>query len=174
MEKNIKCNVKRSVILFLLGVGILGICFFFGFYDFRRFVDDDSLFNIDIFYYFMKAFMVFGFLFLGFCMLILLRNLFFYRNNIIEFGKDYMIDKSSYTSAGKIQYSEIEDVYIKNMWLCIKLHNEEKFLKRQNFLKRLFMRGNKRMGFEYITISDQFLETNVFEIKKILKENLNH
>ena len=174
MEKNIKCNVKHSITIMLLGIGILGICFFFGFCDFRRFVDDDSLFNLDIFYYFMKAFMVFGFFFLGFCMLILLRNLFFYRNNVIEFGKDYMIDKSSYTSAGKIQYSEIEDVYIKNMWLCIKLHNEENFLKRQNFLKRLFMRGNKRMGFEYITISDQFLETNVFEIKKILKENLNH
>ena len=118
--------------------------------------------------------MVFGFLFLGFGMLILLRNFFFYRNNAIEFGKDYMIDRSSYTSTGKIQYSEIEDVYIRGQWLCIKLYNEENFLKRQNFLKRLLMRGNKRMGFEYITISDQFLETNVFEIKKILKENLNH
>ena len=123
---------------------------------------------------FIKVFMVFGFLFLGFGMLILLRNFFFYRNNAIEFGKDYMIDRSSYTSTGKIQYSEIEDVYIRGQWLCIKLYNEENFLKRQNFLKRLLMRGNKRMGYEYITISDQFLETNVFEIKKILKENLNH
>ena len=171
--KNIKCNVKQSITIILAGVGILAICFFFAFCDFRQYVDI-SLFNNDIAYYLMKAFMVFGFVFLFLGILVILRSVLFYRDKMIEIGDDYLVDKSSFVCGGEIRYTEIKSIYIKGMFLCIQLHNGEQFIKKQNFLKRLLMRANKKMGYEYITISDNFLDTNLFEIKKIINEKITH
>ena len=60
--KNIKCNVKQSITIIFSGIGLLAICFFFAFCNFRQYVDV-SLFNNDIVYYLIKAFMAFGFVF---------------------------------------------------------------------------------------------------------------
>jgi hypothetical protein len=171
--KNIKCNVKQSITVILAGIGLLAICFFFAFCNFRQYVDV-SLFNNDIVYYLIKAFMVFGFLFFGLGILVILRSVLLYRDKMIEIGDDYLVDKSSFVCGGEIRYAEIKSIYIKGMFLCIKLHDGEKFLKKQNFLKRLLMRTNKKMGYEYITISDNFLDTNLYEIKKLVNEKITH
>jgi hypothetical protein len=171
--KNIKCNVKQSITVILAGIGLLAICFFFAFCNFRQYVDV-SLFNNDIVYYLIKAFMVFGFLFFGLGILVILRSVLLYRDQMIEIGDDYLVDKSSFVCGGEIRYAEIKSIYIKGMFLCIKLHDGEKFLKKQNFLKRLLMRTNKKMGYEYITISDNFLDTNLYEIKKLVNEKITH
>ena len=171
--KNIKCNVRKSIAIILLGIGLLAICFFFAFCDFRQYVDV-SLFNNDIVYYLIKAFMSFAFVFLGFGILVILRGVLLYRNKMIEIGDDYLMDKSSFVCGGEVRYTEIKSIYIKGMFLCIKLHNEEQFLKKQNFLKQLLMRANKKMGYEYITISDNFLDTNLFEIKKLINEKITY
>lgn len=171
--KNIKCNVKQSITVILAGIGLLAICFFFAFCNFRQYVDV-SLFNNDIVYYLIKAFMVFGFLFFGLGILVILRSALLYRDKMIEIGDDYLVDKSSFVCGGEIRYAEIKSIYIKGMFLCIKLHDGEKFLKKQNFLKRLLMRTNKKMGYEYITISDNFLDTNLYEIKKLVNEKITH
>jgi hypothetical protein len=171
--KNIKCNVKQSITVILAGIGLLVICFFFAFCNFRQYVDV-SLFNNDIVYYLIKAFMVFGFLFFGLGILVILRSVLLYRDKMIEIGDDYLVDKSSFVCGGEIRYAEIKSIYIKGMFLCIKLHDGEKFLKKQNFLKRLLMRTNKKMGYEYITISDNFLDTNLYEIKKLVNEKITH
>ena len=34
------------------------------------------------------------------------------------------------------------------------------------------MSANKKMGYEYITISDNFLNANLFKIKKLINENV--
>ena len=34
------------------------------------------------------------------------------------------------------------------------------------------MSTNKKMGYEYITISDNFLNANLFEIKKLINEKI--
>ena len=171
--KNIKCNVKQSITVILAGIGLLAICFFFAFCNFRQYVDV-SLFNNDIVYYLIKAFMVFGFLFFGLGILVILRSVLLYRDKMIEIGDDYLVDKSSFVCGGEIRYADIKSIYIKGMFLCIKLHDGEKFLKKQNFLKRLLMRTNKKMGYEYITISDNFLDTNLYEIKKLVNEKITH
>ena len=171
--KTIKCNVKKSIAIILSGIGLLSICFFFAFCNFRQYVQV-SLFNNDIVYYLIKAFMVFAFVFLGFGILVILRSVLLYRNNMIEIGDDYLLDKFSFTCGGEVRYTEIKSIYIKGMFLCIKLHNEEQFLKKQNFLKQLLMRANKKMGYEYITISDNFLDTNLFEIKKLINEKITY
>ena len=171
--KNIKCNVKQSITVILAGIGLLAICFFFAFCNFRQYVDV-SLFNNDIVYYLIKTFMVFGFLFFGLGILVILRSVLLYRDKMIEIGDDYLVDKSSFVCGGEIRYAEIKSIYIKGMFLCIKLHDGEKFLKKQNFLKRLLMRTNKKMGYEYITISDNFLDTNLYEIKKLVNEKITH
>ena len=171
--KNIKCNVKRSIAIILWGVALLAICFFFAFCNFRQYVQV-SLFNNDVVYYLIKAFMVFAFVLFGFGILVILRIVLLYRNKMIEIGDDYLLDKSSFVCGGEVRYTEIKSIYIKGMFLCIKLHNEEQFLKKQNFLKQLLMRANKKMGYEYITISDNFLDTNLFEIKKLINEKITY
>ena len=171
--KNIKCNVRKSIAIILSGVALLAICFFFAFCNFRQYVDV-SLFNNDIVYYLIKGFMVFAFVFLVFGILVILRSVLLYRNKMIEIGDDYLLDNSSFACGGEVRYTEIKSIYIKGMFLCIKLHNEEQFLKKQNFLKQLLMRANKKMGYEYITISDNFLDTNLFEIKKLINEKITY
>ena len=171
--KNIKCNVRKSIAIILSGIGLLAICFFFAFCNFRQYVDV-SLFNNDIVYYLIKGFMVFAFVFFGFGILVILRSVLLYRNKMIEIGDDYLLDKSSFSCGGEVRYTEIKSIYIKGMFLCIKLHNEEQFLKKQNFLKQLLMRANKKRGYEYITISDNFLDTNLFEIKKLINEKITY
>ncbi len=163
--KNIKCNVKQSVTIVLIGIALLAICFFLGFCDFRQYVEV-SFFNNNVVYYLLKAFMVFGFVFFGLGILVVLRNVLFFRDRMIEFEEDYLIDRSSLACGGKIQYAEIAEVYIKGPFLCIALHNAEQYLKRQHFLKRLFMRANKKMGYDYVTVTDNFIDTDVYEIKK--------
>ena len=85
-----------------------------------------------------------------------------------------MIDRSSYISIGKIYYKDIDSIYIKGMFLCIKLKNEQEVLKKVNLLKRLFIIANKKMKYEYITISDNFLDTDIYQIKKIILERIKN
>ena len=169
---NIKCNVKKSIKIIVIGIFLISICGFLAFVDFRSLVDR-SIFNNDVIYYFIKGLMIFGLVFFGFGLLILIRNVIFFTNRLIEIKEDYMIDRSSYISIGKIYYKDIDSIYIKGMFLCIKLKNEQEVLKKVNLLKRLFIIANKKMKYEYITISDNFLDTDIYQIKKIILENIN-
>ena len=169
---NIKCNVKKSIEIIVIGIFLISICGFLAFVDFRSLVDR-SIFNNDVIYYFVKGLMIFGLVFFGFGLLILIRNVIFFTNRLIEIKEDYMIDRSSYISIGKIYYKDIDSIYIKGMFLCIKLKNEQEVLKKVNLLKRLFIIANKKMKYEYITISDNFLDTDIYQIKKIVLENIN-
>lgn len=91
---------------------------------------------------------------------------------MIEFEDDHLVDRTSYICGGKTPYAEIENIYIKGMFLCIKRRDEEEFLKRQNIIKKWFMVGNKKMGYEYVTISDHFLDTKLIEIEKMIRDRL--
>lgn len=169
---NIKCNVKKSIGIIVIGIFMLLICGFFAFADFRSFVDG-PIFNNDIVYYFIKGFMIFALVFFGFGLLIIIRNVLFFTNRLIEIKEDYMIDRSSYISIGKIYYKDIDSIYINGMFLCMKLKNEQEVLKKVNLLKRLFIIANKKMKYEYITISDNFLDTDIYQIKKLITEKIN-
>lgn len=170
---NIKCNVKKSIEIIVIGIFLISICGFLAFVDFRSLVDS-SIFNNDVIYYFVKGLMIFGLVFFGFALLILIRNVIFFTNRLIEIKEDYMIDRSSYISIGKIYYKDIDSIYIKGMFLCIKLKNEQEVLKKVNLLKRLLIITNKKMKYEYITISDNFLDTDIYQIKKIVLERIKN
>ena len=170
---NIKCNVKKSIEIIVIGIFLISICGFLAFVDFRSLVDR-SIFNNDVIYYFIKGLMIFGLVFFGFGLLILIRNVIFFTNRLIEIKEDYMIDRSSYISIGKIYYKDIDSIYIKGMFLCIKLKNEQEVLKKVTLLKRLFIIANKKMKYEYITISDNFLDTDIYQIKKIVLERIKN
>ena len=166
--RNIKCDIKKMVFIFLCGIVMVAVCGFLVFFDFRRYIDD-SLFSNDIVYCILKVVMIFSFVFFGFSLLIMGNLMLFYRNKMIQFENNYMIDNSSYIRGGKIFYSDISAVYIKGAFLCIRLTDEKQFFEKQNCLKRLFMKANKKIGYEYITISDNFLSLDLFEIKKIIE-----
>lgn len=151
---------------------MISICGFLAFVDFRSLVDR-SIFNNDVIYYFIKGLMIFGLVFFGFGLLILIRNVIFFTNRLIEIKEDYMIDRSSYISIGKIYYKDIDSIYIKGMFLCIKLKNEQEVLRKVNLFKKLFIIANKKMKYEYITISDNFLDTDIYKIKTLILENIN-
>ena len=168
---NIKCNVKKSIEIIVIGIFLISICGFLAFVDFRSLVDR-SIFNNDVIYYFVKGLMIFSLVFFGFGLLILIRNVIFFTNRLIEIKEDYMIDRSSYISIGKIYYKDIDSIYIKGMFLCIKLKNEQEVLKKVTLLKRLFIIANKKMKYEYITISDNFLDTDIYQVKKIILERI--
>ena len=84
-----------------------------------------------------------------------------------------MIDRSSYISIGKIYYKDIDSIYIKGIFLCIKLKNEQEVLRKVNLFKKLFIIANKKMKFEYITISDNFLDTDIYKINSLILEKIN-
>ena len=123
-------------------------------------------------HYLIKAFMVFSLVFYGFGILYIFKAVLFYRDRMIEFEDDHLVDRTSYICGGKTPYAEIENIYIKGMFLCIKRRDEEEFLKRQNIIKKWFMVGNKKMGYEYVTISDHFLDTKLIEIEKMIRDRL--
>lgn len=169
--KNIKCHVRRAIMSIVVGIGLLAVCFFGGFCNFRQYLDG-SIFDNDIVYYFVKVVLAFGFFFFGLGLFSIVRTLICYRDNVIEIGSDYIVDRSSLAAGGMIRYSEIECAYTNGVALCIKLLDEEAFLKRQSLMKRLCMRANKKMGFEYIMISGNFLDTDLLDLKAMLDEKI--
>ncbi len=170
--KNVKCNVKQCIIVLILGVLLFLMCCFFAFCNFRNFLDI-SIFNSNAVYYVFKIFMLFSAVFFGFGLFLLVRAATFYKDKMLEFSDTYLVDNSSFVCGGKIDYSEIESVYIQGLFLCIKFRNEEQFLSRQVFLKRVFMRLNKKMGYDYVTISNNFLDVGLVELESLIKEKIS-
>lgn len=174
MMSNVKCikyNKKKSIGIIFTSLILLAFCVFFGFVDFRKFIDE-PLFTNNIIYYSIRGFMIFASLFFAFGLLFLIKNILFFGNKVIEICDEFMIDRSSFIAGGKILYSEIDAIYIRGIFICIKLKDGKGFLKRQNVIKRILMILNKKMKYEYITISDTLLDTNLMEIQKIIGEKL--
>ena len=83
---NIKCNVKKSMGIIVIGIFMLLICGFFAFVDYRSLVDE-PIFNNDIIYYFIKGFMIFALVFFGLGLLLIIRNVIFFKNRVIEINQ---------------------------------------------------------------------------------------
>ena len=169
--KNIGCNIKRCTKIVLISIVLFAICSFFAFFEYRKYMNL-SIFNNDAVYYIYKVLMIFCSIFFGFGLSVVAVKLLFYRDKMIEFLGDCLVDNSSFVFGGKIDYLEIDSVFVKGMFLCIKVKNEKQYLKRQNFLKRFLMRINKKNGYEYVTISSNFLDTDLLELEKLINEKL--
>ena len=64
-------------------------------------------------------------------------------------------DNSSAISLGKIDWSEMERVYIKGGFLNIKLINPEPYLRKKNWLQMLMIKGNYKLGYGDVCISPE-------------------
>ena len=74
---------------------------------------------------------------------------------LIEICDEYFYDNSSAISLGKIDWSEMERVYIKGGFLNIKLKNPEPYLREKNWLQMLMIKGNYRLGYGDVCISPE-------------------
>ena len=74
---------------------------------------------------------------------------------LIEICDEYFYDNSSAISLGKIDWSEMERVYIKGGFLNIKLKNPEPYLRKKNWLQMLMIKGNYRLGYGDVCISPE-------------------
>ena len=74
---------------------------------------------------------------------------------LIEICDEYFYDNSSAISLGKIDWSEMEIVYIKGGFLNIKLKNPEKYFHNKNWLQMLMIKGNHRLGYGDVCISPE-------------------
>lgn len=167
----IKCDVKKTMVLIIFTLIMLPLMAMFVIYDIRDYTEI-PMFQNDIILYILKGFFAFSFVFFSIGLCFFIKTLIFNRKNIIEFHDTYMIDRSSYIAFGKIYYNDIEKIYLKGMFLCIKVKNEYSMLQNMNVIKRMFMIINKKMKYEYITITDNILETSIYEIKDIIEDKI--
>ena len=79
----------------------------------------------------------------------------FSKEPLIEICDEYFYDNSSAISLGKIDWSEMERVYIKGGFLNIKLKNPEPYLRKKNWLQMLMIKGNYRLGYGDVCISPE-------------------
>ena len=79
----------------------------------------------------------------------------FSKESLIEICDEYFYDNSSAISLGKIDWSEMERVYIKGGFLNIKLKNPEPYFKNKNWLQMLMIKGNYRLGYGDVCISPE-------------------
>ena len=77
----------------------------------------------------------------------------FSKEPLIEICDEYFYDNSSAISLGKIDWSEMERVYIKGGFLNIKLKNPEPYLRKKNWLLMLMIKGNYKLGYGDVCIS---------------------
>ena len=79
----------------------------------------------------------------------------FSKEPLVEICDEYFYDNSSAISLGKIDWSEMERVYIKGGFLNIKLKNPEPYLRKKNWLQMLMIKGNYRLGYGDVCISPE-------------------
>jgi hypothetical protein len=79
----------------------------------------------------------------------------FSKKPLIEICDEYFYDNSSAISLGKIDWSEMESVYIKGGFLNIKLKNPDVYLKNKNWLQMFMIKSNYRLGYGDVCISSE-------------------
>lgn len=92
----------------------------------------------------------------------------------ISLTYDYLIDQSSFISLGAIKLSDIEEVYSKDMFICIKLKNPEAYLVNIKGIKKVVINSNKKMKYEYVCIAKTFLGNNNLKFTNSLKKAIEN
>ncbi len=72
---------------------------------------------------------------------------------LIEITDTYFCDNSSAIALGRIAWSDMERVYLKGLFLNIKLRDPDVYLSRKNAISRLFIKINRRLGYGDVCIS---------------------
>ena len=147
---------KGQTILFAVITLIAVIGFFcFAIFDIRK-LNHDYSFILDnaVAYWVFKSLCFIGCFFATAGDIYLFKQL-FSKEPLIEICDEYFYDNSSAISLGKIDWSEMERVYIKGGFLNIKLKNPEPYLRKKNWLQMLMIKGNYKLGYGDVCISPE-------------------
>lgn len=79
----------------------------------------------------------------------------FSKEPLIEICDDYFYDNSSAVSLGKIAWSDMKKAYLKSGFLNIELENPDDYFKRMNWLQKLMIKSNLKLGYSNVCISTQ-------------------
>ena len=147
---------KGQTILFAVFtlIAVVGL-FCLAIFDIRK-LDHDYNFILDnaVAYWVFKSLCFVGCFFATAGDIYLFKQL-FSKEPLIEICDEYFYDNSSAISLGKIDWSEMERVYIKGGFLNIKLKNPEPYLRKKNWLQMLMIKGNYKLGYGDVCISPE-------------------
>ena len=167
----IKYDMKQVIGVLFGSFILIAFCLLFLLFDIRD-ISDDSPFNNPVIYYLCKGVILFCAFFFIFSFVFVTKNVIKYKDNVIEIHEEYMIDRSTYIALGKIEYKDIEKIYTKGAFICIKLKNEEEYLKNIKGLRKFLINSNKKMKYTAITLSDNLLKIGRSELKKLIEEKV--
>ena len=144
-------TILYAIITFVAAAGL----FCFVIFDMRKLPHDYSfvLDNAVVYWLFKALWLIGGFYYAAAC--VYLFKQMFSKGPLIEICDEYFYDNSSAISLGKIDWSEMERVYIKGRFLNIKLKNPEKYFLNKNWLQMLMIKGNQRLGYGDVCISPE-------------------
>ena len=144
-------TILYAIITFVAAAGL----FCFVIFDMRKLPHDYS-FVLDnaVVYWLFKALCLIGGFFSAAGGVYLFKQMLL-KEPLIEICDEYFYDNSSAISLGKIDWSEMERVYIKGGFLNIKLKNPDMYLKNKNRLQMLMIKGNYRLGYGDVCISPE-------------------
>ena len=151
IKQNKGQTILFAVITLIAVVGLFCLAIF----DIRK-LDHDYSFILDnaVAYWVFKSLCFVGCFFATAGDIYLFKQL-FSKEPLIEICDEYFYDNSSAISLGKIDWSEMERVYIKGGFLNIKLKNPEPYLRKKNWLQMLMIKGNYRLGYGDVCISPE-------------------
>ena len=151
----IKQNKGQTILLAVITlIAVVGL-FCLAIFDIRK-LDHDYSFILDnaVAYWVFKSLCFVGCFFATAGDIYLFKQL-FSKEPLIEICDEYFYDNSSAISLGKIDWSEMERVYIKGGFLNIKLKNPEPYLRKKNWLQMLMIKGNYKLGYGDVCISPE-------------------
>ena len=151
----IKQNKGQTILFAVITlIAVVGL-FCFAIFDIRK-LNHDYSFILDnaVAYWVFKSLCFVGCFFATAGDIYLFKQL-FSKEPLIEICDEYFYDNSSAISLGKIDWSEMERVYIKGGFLNIKLKNPEPYLRKKNWLQMLMIKGNYKLGYGDVCISPE-------------------
>jgi len=157
----IKQNKGQTILFAVITlIAVVGL-FCFAIFDIRKLPHDYS-FILDnaVAYWVFKSLCFVGCFFATAGDIYLFKQL-FSKEPLIEICDEYFYDNSSAISLGKIDWSEMERVYIKGGFLNIKLKNTEHYLRKKNWLQMLMIKGNYKLGYGDVCISPERFKKEV-------------
>ena len=144
-------TILYAIITFVAAAGL----FSFVIFDMRKLPHDYSvILDNAVVYWLFKILCLVGGFFSAVAGVYFFKQI-FSKEPLIEICDDYFCDNSSAISLGKIDWSEMEMVYIKGGFLNIKLENPEKYFVNKNWLQMIMIKGNYRLGYGDVCISPE-------------------
>ena len=151
----IKQNKGQTILFAVITlIAVVGL-FCFAIFDIRKLNHDYSFILDNAVAYWVFKSLCFVACFFAIAGDIYLFKQLFSKEPLIEICDEYFYDNSSAISLGKIDWSEMERVYIKGGFLNIKLKNPEPYLRKKNWLQMLMIKGNYKLGYGDVCISPE-------------------